>query len=79
MRRMAAIVLTACMLLALCVPAAAAQDPFTDLGQIENRSEVTLLVALGLHRKEALSQHFRQLEAIWTTYEVYLEEEGHHA
>ena len=38
-----------------------------------------LLVALGLHRKEALSQHFRQLEAIWTTYEVYLEEEGHHA
>lgn len=48
MRRMAAIVLTACMFLALCVPAAAAQDPFTDLGQIENRSEVTLLVALGL-------------------------------
>ena len=38
-----------------------------------------LLVALGLHRKEALSQHFKQLEAIWTTYEVYLEEEGHHA
>ncbi len=36
-----------------------------------------LLVALGLHRKEALSQHFRQLESIWETYEVYLEEEGH--
>ncbi len=36
-----------------------------------------LLVALGLHRKEALSQHFRQLESIWQTYEVYLEEEGH--
>jgi len=36
-----------------------------------------LLVALGLHRKEALSQHFKQLEAIWETYEVYLEEEGH--
>ena len=35
-----------------------------------------LLVALGLHRKEALSQHFRQLESIWETYEVYLEEEG---
>ncbi|MBQ8654674.1 MAG: MurR/RpiR family transcriptional regulator [Clostridia bacterium] len=38
-----------------------------------------LLVALGLHRKEALTQHFRQLEAIWTTYEVYLEDEKHHA
>ncbi|MBQ8202026.1 MAG: MurR/RpiR family transcriptional regulator [Clostridia bacterium] len=36
-----------------------------------------LLVALGLHRKEALTQHFRQLESIWETYEVYLEEEGH--
>lgn len=35
-----------------------------------------LLVALGLRRKEALSQHFRQLESIWETYEVYLEEEG---
>ncbi len=38
-----------------------------------------LLVALGLHRKEALTQHFKQLEAIWTTYEVYLEEEKQHA
>ncbi len=38
-----------------------------------------LLVALGLHRKEALTQHFKQLEAIWSTYEVYLEEEGRHA
>lgn len=36
-----------------------------------------LLVALGLHRKEALTKHFRQLESIWETYEVYLEEEGH--
>ena len=36
-----------------------------------------LLVALGLKRREALSQHFRQLEAIWETYEVYLEEESH--
>ena len=35
-----------------------------------------LLVALGLHRKEALTQHFRKLESIWETYEVYLEEEG---
>lgn len=35
-----------------------------------------LLVALGLHRKEALTQHFRQLESIWETYEVYLEEGG---
>ena len=34
-----------------------------------------LLVALGLHRKEALKDHFRQLESIWETYEVYLEEE----
>ncbi len=36
-----------------------------------------LLVALGLHRKEALTEHFRKLESIWETYEVYLEEEGH--
>lgn len=36
-----------------------------------------LLVALGLHRKEALTQHFRKLESIWETYEVYLEEAGH--
>ena len=34
-----------------------------------------LLVALGLRRKEALSQHFRQLESIWDTYQVYLEGE----
>lgn len=38
-----------------------------------------LLVALGLHRKEALTQHFKQLEAIWSTYEVYLEDEKNHA
>lgn len=37
-----------------------------------------LLVALGLHRKEALTEHFRKLETIWDTYEVYLEEEGRH-
>ena len=36
-----------------------------------------LLVTLGLHRKQALSQHFKQLQSIWETYEVYLEEEGH--
>ncbi len=36
-----------------------------------------LLVTLGLHRKEALGQHFRQMESIWHTYGVYLEEEGH--
>ena len=33
-----------------------------------------LLVALGIQRKEALIQHFRQLESIWDTYQVYLEE-----
>ena len=38
-----------------------------------------LLVALGLHRKEALKDHFRQLESIWETYEVYLEEEHRNA
>ena len=37
------------------------------------------LVSLGLHRKEALTEHFRKLETIWDTYEIYLEEEGHHA
>lgn len=35
-----------------------------------------LLVALGLRRREALTEHFRQLEAIWDTYAVYLPEEG---
>ena len=38
-----------------------------------------LLVALGLHRKEALKEHFCQLESIWETYEVYLEEEHNRA
>ena len=38
-----------------------------------------LLVALGLHRKDALKEHFRQLESIWETYEVYLEEEHKNA
>ncbi len=37
-----------------------------------------LLVALGLHRREALSAHFRRLEDIWETYQVYLEEEQQH-
>lgn len=36
-----------------------------------------LLVALGLRRKEALSEHLRTLETIWDTYEVYLEEGRH--
>ena len=36
-----------------------------------------LLVALGLHRKDALGEHLRQLENIWATYRVYLEEERH--
>ena len=35
-----------------------------------------LLVALGMSRREALSEHFSQLESIWSTYQVYLEEEG---
>ncbi len=34
-----------------------------------------LLVALGLRRREALAEHFRQLEAIWDTYAVYLPED----
>jgi hypothetical protein len=34
-----------------------------------------LLVALGLRRREALAEHFRQLEAIWDTYSVYLPED----
>ena len=38
-----------------------------------------LLVALGLHRKDALKEHFRQLESIWETYEVNLEETNNHA
>ena len=33
-----------------------------------------LLVALGLSRREALTDHFRKLETIWDTYQVYLEE-----
>ena len=35
-----------------------------------------LLVSLGLHRREALQQHFRQLENIWDTYQVYSGEEN---
>ncbi len=37
-----------------------------------------LLVALGLHRKEALTQHFRQLEDIWDTFQVYTGGESRH-
>lgn len=33
-----------------------------------------LLVSLGLSRKDALTEHFRKLESIWDTYQVYLEE-----
>ena len=37
-----------------------------------------LLVTLGLHRKEQLSQHFAQLEGIWEANATYLEEEARH-
>ena len=33
-----------------------------------------LVVSLGLHRKEELSRHFKQLEAIWAANDVYLGE-----
>ena len=36
-----------------------------------------LLVSLSLHRKDALSDHFRRLEEIWKSYRVYLEEDRH--
>ena len=37
-----------------------------------------LIVSLGLHRKEELGRHFKQLEAIWAANDVYLgEEHGH--
>ena len=32
-----------------------------------------LLVSLGLQRKDALSEHFQQLESVWNTYNVYME------
>ena len=50
MKRITGFVLIFCMLLALCLPASAeaAQEPFRDLSEIEHRSEVSLLVALGL-------------------------------
>ena len=35
-----------------------------------------ILVALGMKRREALAEHFRQLEAIWDAYAVYLEGEN---
>ena len=34
-----------------------------------------LIVTLGIHRKEALSNHFKQLEGIWDAHSVYLLEE----
>ena len=36
-----------------------------------------LLVSLGLRRREALSLHLSQLENVWETYRVYLEEDHH--
>ena len=36
-----------------------------------------LLVSLGLRRREALTDHFRQLESIWDAYQVYLGDEQH--
>lgn len=48
MRRIAALCITICLLLALCLPASAAARQFTDSGEIQNRGEATLLVALGL-------------------------------
>ncbi len=38
-----------------------------------------ILVALGMKRREALAEHFRQLEAIWDAYAVYLEGENNDA
>ncbi len=35
-----------------------------------------LIVTLGIHRKEELSNHFQRLESIWDTYSVYLGEGG---
>ena len=37
-----------------------------------------LLVALGLERRDALTEHFRQLESIWDTYQVYAGEGAEH-
>ena len=62
-------------LLAGCIKSRSARNALTGASLVIN----ALLVALGLHRKEALTEHFRKLETIWDTYEIYLEEEGHHA
>lgn len=48
MRRIAALCLTICILLALLVPASAEESRFLDFGKVENRGEVTLMVTLGL-------------------------------
>lgn len=48
MRRVAAFCLILCVLLALLAPASAEEVQFVDSGKIENRSEVTLMVSLGL-------------------------------
>lgn len=37
-----------------------------------------LLVALGMERRDALTEHFRQLESIWDTYQVYAGEGTEH-
>ena len=38
-----------------------------------------LLVSLGLQRKDALKEHYRQLEAVWGTYQVYAGSEARQA
>lgn len=48
MRRIAALCLTICILLALLAPASAEESQFSDFGKVENRGEVTLMVTLGL-------------------------------
>lgn len=35
-----------------------------------------LIVALGLHRQQELSDHFKKLESIWNAYSIYIGEEG---
>ena len=37
-----------------------------------------LIVALGLHRQQELSDHFKKLESIWNAYSIYIAEEGSH-
>ena len=56
--------LNACTDMASCVDSLAA--PMSVIN--------ALVVSLGLHRKEELSRHFKQLEAIWAANDVYLGE-----